>query len=504
MNIGVFDDIESGILYKRNDSINSQMTERDINKLIDDAVEPAVWKEHLIKDLMKFWDRPAAFEFQNGLYPTYRTNKGELLSKKKEEWPEEFIEAQKDPVTRDLVHPEFQYIRAHSRQTYAYGIAFHMTGNVNYLELCRKGAMALIDAMDGNYGMYITKNMETGEWDNIRAKRTSQDMAYGLTGLGMYYFLTHDPGVLHRIIQIKDYIFKTYMDDGRGYITWYPKHTKDPDVQIVAQLDQLYAYMLMLTPSLPEPYQTVWKKDMKKIADILITQFYSEKYQFFWGIENEPSSLSLGADHTDFGHSVKTFWVIQRIGEFLGMPFYIEFARPKIAKILEKAYIPDNGSWARRYDAEGRLDKDKEWWILAELDQACEILAIHDPSYYSYLNKTHRYWLDYMVDHIHGEIWHMVSGEDNRPLIQYPKIHNWKTSLHSFEHALFGYMTASHIKNKEFILYYALPEWERVSHKTVSPYMFYGNITNIKEVENKAEFMPDGNSIYEVKFNCLH
>lgn len=75
------------------------------------------------------------------------------------------------------------------------------------------------------------------------------------------------------------------MDDGKGYLTWLPKHENDEQIQIVAQLDQLYAYMLMITPSLPEPYQSIWKKDMKKIADILITQFYSEKYQFFWGTE---------------------------------------------------------------------------------------------------------------------------------------------------------------------------------------------------------------------------
>lgn len=242
---------------------------------------------------------------------------------------------------------------------------------------------------------------------------------------------------------------------------------------------------------------------MKKVVDILITQFYSEKYQFFWGLENESASMSLGTDHTDFGHSVKTFWVIMKVGELLGDPFYIDFARPKIDKILKQAYIEETGSWARRFDAEGNLDTDKEWWILAELDQACEILSIHDPSYYAYLNNTHRYWFDKMVDHENGEIWHMVSGQDDKPIIQYPKAHSWKTSLHSFEHALFGYMTASRVKGTEFELYYALPEWERASHRNLAPYMFFGNVVNIRK-ENKLSFMPDGNQIYRVAFNGLH
>lgn len=477
--------------------------ELDINKLIEEAVEPRVWKDHVVKDLMKFWDKPEAVALHGGLFNTYRTNTGNDLPKDQEQWPEEFKQALKDPVTVGLVQPEYNFVRAHSRLTYAFGIAFHMTGNPHYLEVCRKGALALAEAMDGNYGMHVTQETESGKWDADYKLRTSQDLAYGLTGLGMYYFLTHDNTILHKIIQLKDYIFKVYMDDGKGYLTWYPRHTKDPDVQIVAQLDQLYAYMLMLTPCLPEPYQGIWKKDMKKIVDILITQFYSEHYGFFWGVQNTSTSMELGSDHTDFGHSVKTFWVIQKVGELLGDPFYIEFARPKIDKIIHSAYIEETGSWARRFDKNGNLDTDKEWWILAELDQACEILSIHDPYYYKYLNNTHRYWFDKMVDKENGEIWHMLDGRTDKPVIQYPKAHNWKTSLHSFEHALFGYMTASRIKDTEFDLYYALPEWEKPSHHSFSPYMFFGNVVNYCR-EMHPSFMPDGNHIYRVTFNGLH
>ncbi|MDO5560549.1 MAG: hypothetical protein Q4F95_13295 [Oscillospiraceae bacterium] len=481
---------------------NSILKPEKVNELINDALEPQVWKDHLTNDLMKFWDKPCAYTLEDKLFPTYRTNKGEKLSDDKEKWPEEFLAAAADMDTSGLIETDYNFVRAHSRQTYAYGIAFHMTGNQKYLKLCRDGALALEEAIDGNYGMHVTYKKAEKEWDADRQLRTSQDLAYGLTGLGMYYFLTHDTSVLHRIIQIKDYIFNNYMDDPKGYLTWYPKYVNDPQIQIVAQLDQLYAYMLMLTPSLPEPYQSIWKKDMKKIADILITQFYSEHYQFFWGTEDTSDKMSLGTDHTDFGHSVKTFWVILKIGELLGDPFYIDFARPKIDKIIHEAYIPSTGSWARRYNADDTLDTDKEWWILAELDQACEILSIHDPYYYSFLNKTQRYWLDVMVDHDYGEIWHMVSSKDNKPYIQYPKIHNWKTSLHSFEHALFSYMTASRIKNRDIELYYAFPEWETNLNNT-SPYMFFGSITSVAD-EGSLSFMPDGNNKLKIKFNGLH
>ena len=475
----------------------------NVDELLKNAVAPEVWRTHLVLDLMKFWDKPEITEMKNGYFPTYITNEGHVLSEDPANWSEEFIEAVKYEDTKGLVEADKIFIRAHSRLTYAFGIAFHMTGNTHYLEECHKGAMALMDAFDGNYGMHVTKVIKSGEFDKDYKLRTSQDLAYGLTGLGMYYFLTHDKTVMYRIIQMKDYIFSVYMDNAKGYLTWKPRYLKDAEVQIVAQLDQLYAYMLMLTPALPEPFRSQWKQDMKKIIDILITQFYSERYEFFWGIDSDAHSMQLGTDHTDFGHSVKTFWVILKIGELLGDPFYIQFARKKIDKILELAYLPENGSWARRFESQNKLDKDKEWWILAELDQAAEILAIHDPSYYEYLNNTHKYWFDKMVDSKNGEIWHYVDGATDKPVLRYPKVHNWKTSLHSFEHALFGYMTASHAKDKAFELYYALPEWEKPIHDNIAPYMFSAEIVNTSAL-NKTEFLPDGNQIYKVTFDSLH
>ena len=475
----------------------------NIDELLKNVIPPETWKDHVVNDLMKFWDKPEITDMNDGLFPTYITNEGKVLPKERTEWPPEFKAAVKASDTSGLIDPKNIYIRAHSRLTYAFGIAFHMTGNKHYLKICRKGAMALMEAFDGNYGMHVTKEIKSGKFDTDYKLRTSQDLAYGLTGLGMYYFLTHDKTVMYRIIQLKDYIFSVYMNDAAGYLTWKPRYLKDHEVQIVAQLDQLYAYMLMLTPALPEPYRSQWKQDMKKIIDILITQFYSERYEFFWGIDSDSHSMQLGTDHTDFGHSVKTFWVILKVGELLGETFYIQFARKNIDKILKLAYLTENGSWARRFIDDNTLDKDKEWWILAELDQAAEILAIHDPSYYDYLNNTHRYWFEHMVDKKNGEIWHYLDGKTDEPILRYPKAHNWKTSLHSFEHALFGYMTASKAKGKPFELYYALPEWEKATSKIIAPYMFAAELINAESMD-KLSFMPDGNQINKVTFDSLH
>lgn len=67
-------------------------------------------------------------------------------------------------------------------------------------------------------------------------------------------------------------------------------------------------------------------------------------------------------------------------------------------------------------------------------------------------------------------------------------------------------MTAARLTGKNFDLYYALPEWERVSHRTVSLYMFFANVVNIEKIveQPKEDILPDGNKVYKITYNGLH
>ncbi|MCL2052894.1 MAG: AGE family epimerase/isomerase [Oscillospiraceae bacterium] len=475
----------------------------DIEKLIKAHLEPEVWKEHIDKDLMKFWRLDDARKLQGGLFPTYRCNKGKILDENN--LPPEIKAALADDDTKGLVDLEHNYVRAHSRQTFAYGIAYNVTGNLEYLQWCKQGAEALMEAFDGEKGMFTKQNIKSGKWGDKVEERDAQNLAYGITGLGMYYYLTRDEKTLFKILQAKENIFKNYFSHGRGYFTWLPKASKaqiDDKVEIVAQLDQIYAYMIWLTPALPEPYQSDWRQSLIDITNILITRFYSERYGFFWGTGTENAAKRLGTAHTDFGHSIKTMWLIYQVGVMSGEMSFVNFARGKMHTILENAYLKD-GTWARRYDEKGNIDKDKEWWSFAEMNQACAILALNDPSYLSYLNNTYDYWFKYMVDKEYGEIHHFVAAGTNKPDIKFPKIHAWKTSLHSFEHALFGYLTASQIKNKPSTLYYAFKSVDDVTYDRVHPYLFRANITDVSEEANIG-FMENGNKKIKVGFYALH
>src|SRR5262249_36647413 len=149
----------------------------------------------------------------------------------------------------------------------------------------------------------------------------SQDLAYTATGIGFYYYLTRDPAVLKELKELKDYIFKTYFDPSLNLVTWVKEASThgDPDqpdqLELVAQLDQVYGYMMWTTQALPEADRERWKKDLGRLARIMVEQFYSPRENIMWGATTSPETRLLGKDHTDFGHTVKTLWLIYQIGK---------------------------------------------------------------------------------------------------------------------------------------------------------------------------------------------
>jgi len=460
------------------------------------------WLDHLECDLMKFWLKPEVKDMSKGLWRSFLTDDGKQLPglDKTDQWPPELRKAiQKDEdgnytaEAGELLegpdkNADYNFVRAHSRQVFAYGIAFHMTGKREYFDLCRKGAEALLALVGPDGSMYTRQELATGKWVEDKETRTSQDLAYGMTGIGFYYYLTHDPAYLKKILLLKNYIFEKYYHPGKDILTWLP-HTNESEgqsVELVSHLDQLYAYMLWLTPSLPQEHKQQFIRDMDMLVGIMLEHFYSSVYGTFWGDCKTGKPHMLGTDHTDFGHSVKAMWVIHQVGMWAENPYYMIFARERIHSILENAFDPGLGAWRRRFLPDGTIDRDKEWWSLAELDQAASLLAIKDPSYLQYINHTYPFWFKNMVDNKNGEIWHVLDGNSLEPKRIFPKCHCWKTSLHSFEHALFSYITSQQILHRPVDLYYAFNSLDEVRHQVVTPYLFKGYIRNKRMEEGSV------------------
>jgi mannose/cellobiose epimerase-like protein (N-acyl-D-glucosamine 2-epimerase family) len=466
----------------------------DIDQILRDLPTGERWMTHLREDLIPFWDCPEALGDPIGNFPTYRNNDGTLVDPKN---PGPDFQ---NPVP-GIVWLDREYVRSKSRQCFAYGIAFHMTGDARHLAYARAGVAWLREyAFDRINGGSVTY-FRDGAKGPARLERTSQDLAYALTGIGFLYYLTLDPVLLKDLLDIHEYIWTTYYDPGAGLIRWVLEKSPDDDSplqkEIVAQLDQVYGYMMAVTPSLPEPFCSKWNERLKTLAHILMDQFFSPRTDMFWGAITTPGIKKFGTPHTDFGHSVKTFWLISLIGSLTDDYEMFISAEKRAAQILEWAFIPENGTWARAFAPDGSLDIDKEWWICCELDQVAGALAMTDPAYARYLGPTAKYWFEHMVDKEHHEIWHMVDGRTNQPKPGFPKQHSWKNALHSFEHALVSYIFAEQLHERPVTLYYACAD--TMQRKAFHPYFYQGKVISIAETRTS-----DGNPEQAVQFADVH
>lgn len=428
-------------------------------KSISELPSGAVWLHHLQYDLLPFWTQPAALGQPLGNFPTYRNNDGLLY--------------------RSSTHDtDKDYVRMKSRQIYAYGVGYHLSGDEKLLSYAKAGidylrSNAFFKANESQKGVYTYFSQRDQSWGPSKSMINSQDLSYALNGLAFYYYLTRDPEVLDDIVAVKDYIFARYYDTKTNLLSWYPQDSVEPHgKELVATLDQINAYMLCITPILPAEYkqkhlQLEWKEDLKRMAFAIIKEYYSPENNLFWGTDDK----KLGTRHVDYGHSIKAFWMIYQIGQLTNTEELSSFTREHAPALLERAYIPQTGSWASRPG-----DQSKEWWIYAELDQMAATLSLADPANARFLPNTYKFWFNYIVDKNGKEVWSWVSP-DGTPGQYSAKQFEWKNGFHSFEHTLVSYITTQQLKKQGVTLYFAFKE--KPDDLLIHPYIYTGVIRNI-------------------------
>jgi len=358
--------------------------------VIDSLPSGYRWLQHLNQELMPFWNMKPALGNPIGNFPSFRCNNGSLWNPNNP-CPELTYSLY---IKNDL-DKKREYVVAKSRQTYVYCVAYHLTGNERMLQLAKAGVDYIRkNALESNGGA-ITY------WDDgisgpPESQRNSQDLAYTALGLSSYYYLTRDDDVLQDIIKLKNYIFSNYYNSNLDMMMF----TKGSNSKkLIAQLDQLNTYMVLVTPLLPEPIKTQWKTDLLHLSRIMISKFYSSKYNLFWR-EGNPGQNFLKAD---FGHTIKAFWMIYLTSKLTNDSSLRTFVEAQAPKVLEKAYIRSTGSWGTTLNSDGSVNGIKISWMYNELDQTAATLSLKYPSLTQYLTNTYKYWFRNMVDYNYYE-----------------------------------------------------------------------------------------------------
>jgi len=427
------------------------------------------WLRHFHEDLLPFWNVPAAWGTPRGDFPTFRGNDGQAV-----DWAKPPLELAEAP---GWIKEQFgrEYVRMKSRQTYFYGVAYHLTGDPKMLELARDGAAFIRrQALDPKTGSAVSY-WEQGVPKPEVLARTTQDLAYAQLGLAMYYYLTRDEATLRDIKKLKGHIFSQHWNPEWQALRWVKKESPDGEhlrQELVAQLDQVNAYLLLLTPILPAADRKAWTADLKRLAQAMVRDYHDGDRHLFWGSLHDPAQKKLGSRHTDFGHTAKAYWMLERVGRLTQDQALVDLATTGARAVLKQAYLPDSGTWGSRLRPDGSVGTGKEWWIYAELDQLAATLALADPAQAAHMPRTADFWFRRMVDPLNHEVWGGTGGAPDFEPWQGPKIHQWKSGYHSAEHALVGYLTAQALHGKPATLYFAPP----TTKAPLRPYFFEGAI----------------------------
>jgi mannose/cellobiose epimerase-like protein (N-acyl-D-glucosamine 2-epimerase family) len=445
------------------------------------------WRRHLTEELMPFWTTPDALGTPIGNFPTFRCPDGSAYRP-----AAPCPELAKAPgwITAELPR---DYMRMKSRQTFTYGVAYHVTGEERYLEYARAGVQWLREHAYERSGSAISY-WEAGKPGPAPERRTAQDLAYAQLGLVFYYYLTRDPEVLADLVALERHVMKEYWDASLGpggMLRWVLADGDTPGdslrQELVSQLDQINAYMLLLAPLLEDPAAAAaWQRDLLALAGVIKDRYFAPEHGMFWGVLHDPAQRKLGGRHTDFGHSMKALWMLYLVGQATARPDLVAFARPHVAPLLARAAQP-SGCWASEVRTDGSLSRGSQWWIHAELDQAAATLALREPAaagghapegFSRHLPKSYACWFERFVDPQGKELWPFVPADWTPTTFASggggPKAFHWKNGYHGAEHALVALITTAGLTGQRLPLYFAFVRPPDASR--IQPYYFRARI----------------------------
>ena len=403
--------------------------------------DTGVWLTHVRTDLLRFWEKAAqTAQYQAGEFPGSLCNDGSV--------PVAGV-ACGGVIAWRASNPE-ETLVAQSRQVYSYGVAYHMTGDTQYLDLAKAGGRYLVDTFyDANTGLFRDwLDVKKGTLSGIA---NSQKQAYGLLGLSFLHYLTGDEETYAVIERVSDAILQNYaIGDGS-----YRAKVGDASAGtgLVYHLDQLNAYQTLLSLTAPSEDRAAYLAAAKQTADYILQNYYDETTGLLKLSSTDPDGAA-----TDYGHTMKAYWFIDQIARMSGDVALSDLVTERANAVLARAYREDIGAWATVQDATGVQSNTADWWSFAELDQFAALQAISDESLRAQLEATQSYWLTHFVDATYGGIFPYVDLGTGTADLTARKHYEWMAGFHAFEHALISYLAAAAIGDEDAVLYFARQE----------------------------------------------
>ncbi|MCA9515851.1 MAG: AGE family epimerase/isomerase, partial [Myxococcales bacterium] len=354
----------------------------------DDVVPPALqgqtWVDHWTTDIAPYWTMSAALGSPAGNYPTYRDMNGNATGSTK------------------------RRPRMLSRQIYAYSMGYALTGDTSLLAHAKAGVDWLIGhAIDKEKGGCFEQLNADGS--AVAGQRPVQDFEYCMMGLGAWFFVTRDPAAEAELLRARDLIFDpaVYWDATKGRVkdgladdmATEIDVENDGGSELVAQLDAVNAFMLLVQPVLTDPSDRQrFLASLRTLGDVMVRDFHQDG--LFWGVSTNKGKY--GTKHVDFGHILKSFWMLLEVDKRVASHPFHELVMDEVYAVVDRAWDSANGRWAKRPTSATAVEYGSDWWIYAEEDQIAGVLDLIDWRFLDRRAQTQAHWLEDYVDDVYA------------------------------------------------------------------------------------------------------
>ena len=435
------------------------------------GLDQETWTRHLKEDLLPYWRMAEAQGTPVGNFPTNRDMNGGVQS------------------------PTARKPRMLGRQIFTYCVGYLLTGDESLLALAKAGNRWLLDhgqdkARGGWYADLDAAGNPSG--DN---PKFAQDFSYTVMGPAMYFFVTGDPESEAAVLATRDLLFdpSKYWDAANGRIRDGMNGALTAEVsmenrgsELVAQLDPITAFLLLVQPVLTDPARRVQMLgDLATLAKVIQSQFWKDG--IFWGATGAIGVYH--SDHTDFGHILKAYWALTQVDKRLDGHPLRSFLATAAPATLTFAWDAPNGRWAKAPSHATTVDYGSDWWAYAEADNLAATLSLQDPAWLSTLGTAAGHFLTDYVDRTRAAR-EVVSSVDRTGNWVYPwpdsdtaKCNVWKNGFHTTEHALVLEVLASWLQARPLQLYFAFPAQQVAARAAAAtPYTFQAHVASTEDL----------------------
>lgn len=436
------------------------------------GLDLATWQTHLTGDLLPYWRMAEAQGTPLGNFPTWRGMDGT-------------VQGSSNRKPRML-----------GRQIFTYCIGYLMTGDESLLALAKAGNRWLLDhGRDKRRGGWFADLDAAGNQSGDNPK-FAQDLSYTVMGPAAYFFVTGDPESEAVVLEARDLLFTKYWDQANGRIKdgltgdlgadapMYPP-SANRGSELVAQLDPITAFLLLVQPVLTDPARRAQLLgDLKTLATLIQTSYWKDG--LFWGSTGVIGQYN--TDHTDFGHILKAYWALTQVDKRLADHPLRSFLATAAPASLTFAYDAPNGRWANRPFSATKVYYGPDWWEAAEANNLAATLALQDPRWISTLGTTAANFRGDYVDRTRP-VREVVSTVDRTGKWVYgwpdhdtAKCNEWKNGFHTTEQALVMAAFSSWLTAKPLQLYFAFPAAEAQTRGALAtPYSFLGHVAAVED-----------------------